>query len=204
MHTILAPNSDLLDIADCGLAIGIGSFSSGELGLFTNYPTEWQKQYFELDGLSYDPVPAIGMRKLGLSEWDNSKPNNHFTEAAYAHGLTGGIVFSQKIGGNHMIAGLSVKKSLSTISQKHAISLLREYHYQHLAKKTNSLSIEQKELVFLFANGLRAKQIAAHFGVSEATIKQRKLAVQNLLGVTNFLVAINICAYAGLTIHPIN
>ncbi|MBD8894023.1 autoinducer binding domain-containing protein [Roseibium litorale] len=203
MRTIDTPDSDLLNIGDCGLAIGIGLFSSSEPGLFTNYPLQWQEQYFELDGLSCDPVLVTGMRYPGWNSWDNRAPNDAFSEAAYAHGLTGGIVFSQNIGGNRMIAGLSLRKQLSETSKNRAISLLREYHYQDLALKAHSLSKPQKELVFLFANGLRAKQVAAHFGTSEAAIKQRKLAIQKSIGVSSFLVVINICSYAGLTIHPI-
>ena len=77
-------------------------------------------------------------------------------------------------------------------------------HTDHLLQRTETLSDTQVDLVALFANGFRAKQVADYFQISEEAVKQRKVIIQKHLGVNNFLVVVNLCAMAGLTLPRIS
>lgn len=196
---------DLHDIAHCGLAIGMGAFRTGEIDLACTYRPDWQNEYFQNGWMHIDPVVNQGLVQHGVSDWpmlqDQTSP---VLTAAHDFGLTGGLVISSEVAGNLCIGGISTPKQLSEATRSHALAKLREAHYSALGNKALLLTPEQKNLVYLFANGYRAKQVAHILDVAEETIKQRKTAIRKAIGVENFLTAVNICSYAGLTIHPTN
>lgn len=196
---------ELCDMARNGMAIGIGHFSTGDIDVFTNYTQEWQNAYNTNGWITKDPVVATGLHRTGCYDWPAMEPDsNAFTAAAFDSGLRTGIVISQEIAGNRCIAGLCNDTPLSDAARNSAARAVRELHLDYLASRAVTLSQAQKDLVYLFANGFRAKQAADLFEISEDAIKQRKLSIQKHFGVNSFMVVINICARAGLTFHPIS
>ena len=73
----------------------------------------------------------------------------------------------------------------------------------YLTSKAQLLHGQHVDIIYLAAKGLRAKEISARLDISEETVKQRKTSIQRQIGVNNFVAAVNICAIAGLTLHPI-
>lgn len=196
---------DLHNISDHGFAIGVGSFRTGQIDLACTYRPDWQEEYFKNGWMKIDPVVKQGALQRGLSEWpDQSRQPSPVLDAARDFGLTGGLVLSNEIAGNICIGGISTPRQLSETTKIHALAKLREMHYAALAANAMLLSPEHKNLVYLFANGYRAKQVAHILDIAEDTIKQRKTAIRKAIGVENFLSAVNICSYAGITIHPTN
>ncbi|WP_057465647.1 autoinducer binding domain-containing protein [Pseudovibrio sp. POLY-S9] len=193
-----------LDICNDGFAIGVGCFKSNNIDLLTTYSADWQNQYFDLGGLTKDPVVAFGTQYTGLHHWTNDAPSNDFLAAARDHNLHHGLAFSTVIAGNRLIAGIS-RQVVFTDAEKAVIqTLLREYHLNKLCQRMLHLSPTQKILVQLTAQGFRAKEIAFHFNVSEATIKQRKSKIQDIIGINNFTCITSLAARAGFAFNPIN
>ncbi|MCG7520868.1 autoinducer binding domain-containing protein [Ruegeria sp. Ofav3-42] len=195
----------LLDVASRGMAIGAGDFLGGNLDVFSSYAPEWQAEYFSNNWMAVDPVISTGIRNTGLLDWPELNPRkNSFTGAAHDFGLTQGVVVSQDIGGNRCIAGIACDEPLSDAKRKMIEREVRTLHLDSLALRAEQFSDAQKDLIYLFANGYRGKNVAEIFEVSEDAIKQRKLHIQRHLGVNSFMVVVNICARAGITFHPIS
>lgn len=191
-------------IADEGFAIGIGNFTGGNFELLTTYSEQWQDDYFKLGGVNKDPVVRIGLKRSGLHNWSNSKPNNEFLIAAREHNLCNGLAYSSTISGNRLIAGVSRRKTFS-LSERLAIQDdLKEYHLDCLCEKVARLNPLQRSLIQLTAQGWRAKEIAFFFDVSQDAIKQRKSTIQKQIGLNNFTCVTALAARAGFAFHPIN
>lgn len=188
---------DLISIPHRGIAVGIGSFEDGCFSLECTYPDEWQKLYFQLNGLSRDPVVRVGLQSAGLFRWFNEAPNNLFLEAAFDFGMQQGFGFSDDIGGSRLLAGLPTIQGLTSAEMKMFPKLLREHHVQTLCQRASGLSPEQKTLVHLSALGYRAKNIAYELSISEDAVKQRKRRIENHIGVNSFNTVIAVCTRAG-------
>ncbi len=199
---MISIGEDLGNLAACGMAVGVGDFQSGNIDLFSNYPEEWQSLYFSKGLMKQDPIVHAGLTQLGCNAWPALNQRNQvFMGAAHDHGLRDGIVVSNLIGGSRCIAGIATSSEANATERQTALAALRGLHLDYLTERATSLSTSQKELVYMFANGLRGKEIAALYGVSEQAIKQRKLHIQKHIGVNNFLVVVNVCARAGITFH---
>ncbi|MFY0623877.1 MAG: autoinducer binding domain-containing protein [Pelagimonas sp.] len=186
--------AELTEIATKGLAIGTGNFHTQEVEVSTSYDTEWTNLYNSNGWIAIDPAVKLGMSCLGTHEWALDPRTNDFAKTAHDFGLSQGIAISSNIGGNRCIVGMCLDSppSASTISAaKHAT---QRHHLAHLTAKARSLSQQQKDLVFLFSMGLRSKEVAAEFGISEDAVKQRKLTILKHIGANNFLVAVNVCS----------
>ena len=205
MHFVDNASELLADVADQGFAVGLGDFSSKDVDVHTNYRSDWRNLYFDQGWITQDPVVMTGMRTLGFSEWpDPAKSQNIVIRTAADHGIAGGVTISNRVGGHSCIVGLSLNKPLTKAARSKISKTIQRNHIHHLIARTEILSTNQVDLVALFANGLRAKQVAELFEVSEEAIKQRKSTIQNQLGVNNFLVVVNLCAMAGLTLPRIS
>lgn len=193
------------EIAQNGLALGLGDFRSDNVKVFTNYHPEWQELYAKNGWFRKDPVVASALTGSEVRDWSTLNSNqNPVMAAAREFGLHDGLVASSEIGGNKCIAGLSFDKPLSRSARRQVQASVNKIHRDHLVERALELTPAQKDLVYLFANGFRAKQAADIFEVSEEAIKQRKLGIQGKLGVNNFMVVVNICAMAGITFHRIS
>lgn len=205
MLQIQSTNQTIGDISANGFAIGYGNFACGDISAQSNYPDEWQSLYLDNNWLFDDPVVRIGLTTPGLSSW--SRPdfdNPALREAASDFDLATGTVISHEVDGHRCILGIAHTGQLTEVAEDAAQNALREQHHAHLRNRALQLSTTQRELIYLFANGHKAKMVAAHFGVSEDAIKQRKQIIQRVVGVNSFISAVSICAAAGLTIHPIS
>jgi|GEM_PF-3915342 len=193
------------DIATTGLAIGIGDFKSGKVDIASTYRSDWQETYFANDWMMRDPVVTTGLTKLGVTEWPSlDQSESHVLKAASDYGIRSGLVLATEIAGNRCVAGLSTSQTVSEVARKGAIRALREMHLENLMARAQSLTLTQKDLVFLFANGHLAKEVAEIMQISVDTVKQRKSFIQRHIGVNSFMAVVNVCACAGLTIHPTN
>ena len=223
---------NLREIAPQGLAIGIGSFRTGEIEVHTNYSKDWRSLYDSRGWLVDDPAVRAGLAGLGCSSWDSASiVNPDFKEACRDFGLKSGISVTSEIGGSLCLVGMTTNRSLSVAAIEEATRAVRQAQmtppppppppplYQlppppppppnhhtlslHDALPISQLSPQHIEVVYLAANGYRAKEVANKLYLSEETVKQRKAAIQRQIGVNNFLAAVNVCAIAGLTLHPI-
>jgi DNA-binding CsgD family transcriptional regulator len=202
---IQSTNQTIGDIAANGFAIGYGNFACGDITAQSSYPEEWQGLYLENNWLFDDPVVRTGLTTPGLSSWSRQDFDDPaFRDAASDFNLTTGTVISHEVDGHRCILGIAHTGQLTEAAEDAAQNALRELHHTHLRNRALQLSTTQRELVYLFANGHKAKRVAAHFGVSEDAIKQRKQIIQRVVGVNSFISAVSICATAGLTIHPIS
>ncbi|SMX27266.1 Autoinducer binding domain protein [Pelagimonas phthalicica] len=192
------------NIADKGFAIGVGNFLTGEIEVASNYANDWQQLYNEKNWAFVDPVIRMGLQGSDIQPWQLGPDHSEFTTAANDFGLQSGWVASSFIGGSRCIAGLSATNTSNATHAKEILGLVRKYHLQQLVNKARSLSAGQLDLVNLFAMGLRTKEVAATFGVSIDAIKQRKLTIQRHIGVTNFLVVVNVCTRVDVENHLIN
>jgi DNA-binding NarL/FixJ family response regulator len=127
-----------------------------------------------------------------------------FQAAACDLGLNKGTIVAHEIDGHRCLLGLAHSSPISLSAESAAEHAVRKLHFRHLCARAQTLSSTQKELVYLFANGYKAKQVAAHFEISEDAIKQRKQIIQRVIGVNSFISTVNICSSAGITIHPIS
>lgn len=195
---------NLREIAPQGLAIGIGSFRTGEIEVHTNYSKDWRSLYDSRGWLVDDPAVRAGLAGLGCSSWDSASiVNPDFKEACRDFGLKSGISVTSEIGGSLCLVGMTTNRSLSVAAIEEATRAVRQAHMKSLVTKAAQLSPQHIEVVYLAANGYRAKEVANKLYLSEETVKQRKAAIQRQIGVNNFLAAVNVCAIAGLTLHPI-
>lgn len=193
------------DIATTGLAIGVGDFASGNVDIISTYRQDWQEAYFSNDWMAADPVVETGLRQVGVSPWPSiGATNSRVMKAAADFGIHSGLVLATEIAGSRCVAGLSTPGNVSLAAREEAIRALREMHLRNLTARAEGLSNSQKDLVYLFANGYLGKQVSEIMQISIDTVKQRKLAIQRQLGVNSFMAVVNVCACAGLTIHPIN
>lgn len=196
--------ADLADIAPHGFALGIGSFRSGQIDVHTNYSSEWQDLYHDRGWLSHDPAVISGLQGPGVHRW-NAKTiqDADFKDACFSYGLKSGTSITDTIAGSSCLVGLTTNKGLTEAAVEAASRAVREAHMGYLAQKAQLLLPQHVDVVYLAAKGYRAKEISAKLDISEETVKQRKTAIQGKIGVNNFLAAVNICAIAGLTLHPI-
>jgi LuxR family transcriptional regulator len=184
----------LTDIATKGLAIGTGNFHTQEVEVSTSYDPEWTTLYNSNGWILLDPVVKFGMSRIGVHEWAMDPKTNDFTEAAHDFGLTKGIAISSNIGGNRCIVGMCLDSSPNATTISAARHATQRHHLAHITNKARSLSQQQKDLVFMFSMGMRSKEVAVEFGISEDAVKQRKLTILKHIGANNFLVAVNVCS----------
>ncbi|UWQ77628.1 LuxR C-terminal-related transcriptional regulator [Leisingera sp. S132] len=196
--------ADLSDIAPHGLALGIGSFRTGQIDVHTTYSNEWQGLYHERGWLTQDPAVTSGLSGPGIHQWDaESIQDADFKDACFGYGLKSGTSITDTIAGSSCLVGLTINKAPSEAATEAATRAVREAHMGYLTTKAQLLLPQHIDVVYLAAKGYRAKEISAKLDISEETVKQRKTAVQSKIGVNNFTAAVNICAIAGLTLHPI-
>ena len=198
----------LLNMAPAGLAIGIGAFRENAFDLTCTYSPQWQDLYFRLGGLAADPVVANGLTRNGLFKWSMQHPAlvtgpKDFFTAAHDFAMTSGIAYASEIAGSRLIAGIPAA-TLSSAGTSLLPHLLRTHHLDVLTRKTEALREEQKLLIQLFAQGLRAKEVAYMLQVSEDTIKQRKLRIQAQIGVNNFNAVLALAGRCGFAFHLLN
>lgn len=195
----------LQNLSAHGMGFSVGSFKTGEVDVFTSYSETWQNLYSKKNWFGADPAIAASMRGPGLHSWHATESGDpDFIDACRDFRLDSGLVVTDEISGSTCVTGLTTNKEVSEAERREIIRCTRIAHLDHLKNRALSLSQDQKDLVYLFANGHRAKEVAAIYNLSEDGIKQRKLTIQRTIGVNNFLVVVNICAQAGITLHPIN
>lgn len=195
----------ILDIADTGAAIGLGDFQSGEVSVHCSYRADWQLLYQQKGWVSKDPVVMMGLSQTGEMHWPELNKNaSPVMRAAADFGIDKGIIISTEIAGSRCIAGISTSSTLSGIAKKQAQHAVREMHLDHLTLKAEKLTARQREIVYLFASGYSAKNVAAIMGISNSTINQYKKTIIKNIGVRTWIAAINICARTGMTYHLTN
>jgi DNA-binding CsgD family transcriptional regulator len=192
MHFERSAPATLAEIATNGLAIGIGNLQPDDVSVQTNYNPDWTNLYNTKGWIAQDPAVSLGLTRTGIQEWSLAPHQGEFQKAAFDHGLSQGIVVSSNIGGSRCIAGMSLRANPNDSERRAALMATQRHHLQHLTERGRKLSQPQKDLVFLFSMGLRSKEVAAEFGISEDAVKQRKLTILKQLGANNFLVAVNI------------
>lgn len=198
-------DQDIENVAHNGLAVGIGNFSTGQIDTHITYRKDWQDLYFQQNWMHRDPVVVAGLTGTRTRRWSEIDLSaSPVFSAAREFDLRNGYVISQDIGGSRLIAGLSTKEHASSASIEFAERALREFHMKHLITKAQNLSFVQRHMVYMFANGAMAKQVAVEHSVSVNAIKQRKERVKDALGVNSFTAVVNVCALAGITLHPTN
>lgn len=196
---------ELANIADTGAAIGVGNFLTGQVSVSCNYRPDWQELYQSKGWVSKDPVVMAGLQGSDITRWPLiSETLSPVLMAAHDFGIRSGIIISDDVSGSKCIAGLSSGRLPSKATRQQAQFLVREMHLDHLANKALNLTVKQKELVYLFATGKRSAEVGFIMGISISTINQYKTTITGSLGLNSFIAAINICARAGLTYHPIN
>ncbi|WP_435659723.1 response regulator transcription factor [Leisingera caerulea] len=196
--------ADLSDVAPHGLALGIGSFRTGQIDVFTTYSTEWQSLYHERKWLNRDPAVISGLRGPGVHHWTaETIQDPEFKDACFGYGLKSGTSITDTIAGSSCLVGLTTNDTPSDAAIEAATRAVREAHMGYLTSKAQLLHPQHIDVVYLAAKGYRAKEISAKLEISEETVKQRKASIQSRIGVNNFTAAVNICAIAGLTLHPI-
>jgi DNA-binding CsgD family transcriptional regulator len=192
---------DLMELSGEYCAIGFGSFSKGEVGYLSSYPEDFQKIYVENNWLELDPVVQTCAPRATTFDWDGVDPaTNLVLSTARDFGLRSGVSLSSQIAGSGLIVSYAGQKQLTKAAQEEAARLLHRSHLNRLADNAALLSNRQRELVALFAHGMRASQVAHYFERSEDAIKLRKRRIEQILGVNNFLAAVHVCAVAGVTV----
>ncbi|KXF92236.1 MULTISPECIES: helix-turn-helix transcriptional regulator [Phaeobacter] len=194
----------LFDVAPQGFALGVGSFKTGEIDVHTSYSEQWQELYHNRGWLAQDPAVTSGLRGPGVHQWDaTSITEPDFKDACFGYGLRSGSSITDTVAGSLCLVGLTTQKDLTDAASQAACRAVRQAHMGYLTSKARLLHAQHIDVVYLAAKGLRAKEISAKLDISEETVKQRKTTVQRQIGVNNFVAAVNICAIAGLTLHPI-
>lgn len=192
--------SPLLAVSEELCTVGFGNFAKGEVGYYSNYPAEFQEIYQKKGWLKLDPVVRACAPRAIVFDWaEYSGTANPVMSTAREFGMHHGVSMSSQIAGSGMIVSYAGTKQLSEAARAEAARILHKSHLERLACNALMLNNEQRELVALFAHGMRASQVAHYFEKSEDTIKLRKRRIEATLGVSNFLAVVHICAVAGVT-----
>lgn len=188
---------------DCqGYAIGAGNFATGRICYESTYPFALQDAYVANDWLSRDPVVQnCSPRPFEFTWGVDQSPDNPVMAAASDVGLSHGVSCSSVIAGSAMILSLADFRPLSSITRRALRERVRKMHMDRLCSLAEGLTRAQRETVQMFAMGMRGKQVAHEFGVSEQAIVDRKQRVLNRLEINSFATAIHVCAIAGVTVH---
>jgi len=180
--------------------IGFGNFAKGDFGFFSNYPREFQETYHKRGWVKLDPVVRACAPRAVTFDWDNcTGGNNPVMTTAREFGMEHGFSASSHIAGSGMIVSYAGVHRLSDVARAHAAQLVHKSHVERLGANACLLNAQQRELVALFAHGMRASMVAQYFEVTEDAIKLRKRRIESIIGVNNFLAVVHICAVAGVT-----
>jgi DNA-binding NarL/FixJ family response regulator len=90
-----------------------------------------------------------------------------------------------------MVLG-GVNHEMTEGSLREAVAACRLTHRQHIAQNINQLTDRQVELMELIEMGLRDSEICHELKVSKSAVAQRKRAICDCLGLTNFQTAAQI------------
>ena len=190
----------LIGLEDFSCALGVGDFASGNVAFLSTYPGDFQELYFKENWATKDPVIRNCANRNTEFHWITpSAANDQVMTTAADFGLSTGMSVSSVIGGNSCIMSLASDRRLKPSAKAHVRKELSKLHAKHLAKNAHKLSKTQIDLVTMFAHGMRAKEVADIYGISEEGIKLRKLRIQKTMGVTNFMTVVHLCALEGVT-----
>lgn len=194
--------SGALELDHSGYAIGVGNFGGGQFDMACTYPTEFQRAYMAGGWVARDPVVLTCARQEADFTWGvDQVPQCRVMTRAADFGLTHGASTSSLIAGSSCIISLADHRPLNDTARASLRQRIKHMHFGYLKLRARNLTVCQRDTMTLFALGLKGKQVAHEFSVSEEAIKLRKQRILKQIGITSFYTAIHICAVAGVTVH---
>jgi DNA-binding CsgD family transcriptional regulator len=159
----------------------------------TNFGDEWHQKYFQEEFHKIDPVFAFNNRcgRSGVKLLTTQDMSSPLFEEAQSFGADSNFISVSVFGGNRLIFG-GVNHDLDERAVSSLHRSCQSTHRMMLIERIDGLSDGQIDFMEMCEEGLLDKQIACELGVSISAVAQRKRAICNKVGVTNFRSALSL------------
>lgn len=159
----------------------------------TSFGDEWHQKYFHEKFHEIDPVFAFnkGCGRSKATLLTTEEMSSPLFEEAKSFGADSNFISVSVFGGDRLIFG-GVNHDLDERSVSALHRSCQSMHRSMLMEKIDGLSGGQMDFMEMCEEGLLDKQIACELGASVSAVAQRKSAICNKVGVTNFRSALGL------------
>lgn len=173
------------------VVLGLGEMPTSAV---TNFGPDWHEKYFAGQFHHVDPVFKFFAECRGRSGTrliTEAEMETPLYEEARLYGADSNFISVSAIGGSQMVlGGVNHDFDVSKASAIH--ETCRSAHQSILLERVDGLSDLQIDFLEMCEEGLIDKQIAGELGISISAVAQRKKAICNKIGVSNFRAALSL------------
>ena len=173
------------------VVLGFGEMPTSAV---TNFGADWHQRYFAEQFHRIDPVFnffADCRGRSGTKLVSGVEMETSLYEEAKLYGADSNFISVSAIGGSQMVLG-GVNHDLDKNSAAKLHQSCQTAHKSILLERVDELSDLQIDFLEMCEEGLIDKQIACEIGVSLSAVAQRKKAICNKIGVSNFRAALSL------------
>jgi DNA-binding CsgD family transcriptional regulator len=173
------------------VVLGLGEMPTSAV---TNFGSDWHQRYFSQEFHRVDPVFkffADCRGRSGTRLVSNAEMECPLYEEARLYGADSNFISVSAIGGSQMVLG-GVNHELDRGAAAKLHQSCQAAHKSILLERVDQLSDLQIDFLEMCEEGLIDKQIACELGVSLSAVAQRKKAICNKIGVSNFRAALSL------------
>ncbi|WP_172684854.1 LuxR C-terminal-related transcriptional regulator [Phaeobacter sp. 11ANDIMAR09] len=173
------------------VVLGLGEMPTSAV---TNFEVDWHQKYFAEQYHRVDPVFkffADCRGRSGTRLVSEAEMETPLYEEAKLYGADSNFISVSAIGGSQMVLG-GVNHDLDVTRASMIHKSCRAAHRSILLERVDQLSDLQIDFLEMCEEGLIDKQIACELGVSISAVAQRKKAICNKIGVSNFRAALSL------------
>ena len=193
---------DIARIAETGFHIALRVAFQSAMEEVNTFPIEWCEQYGEKRMMMNDPCLAWAVKHSGAIRWDllAARDGHGVLRAAQSYGLRHGLTVAvQDSDSPHLFSHGNFTRGdrpFTEIETKLLLAYLKRRHSE--TGPDVALTVAEREALRKVMDGLRLKEIAHDFGVSEGAIKQRLRNAKQKLEARTSTHAVIIAARRGL------
>lgn len=173
------------------VVLGFGEMPTSAV---TNFEVDWHQKYFAEQYHRVDPVFkffADCRGRSGTRLVSEAEMETPLYEEAKLYGADSNFISVSAIGGSQMVLG-GVNHDLDVNKASMIHKSCQAEHRSILLERVDQLSDLQIDFLEMCEEGLIDKQISCELGVSISAVAQRKKAICNKIGVSNFRAALSL------------
>lgn len=177
----------LTDLAPSGWVLAFNYTPFGPELMDSTFPAMWQEAYGKGSVFMHDPVLKwiVGTEE-GMTRWSEIRDPDPYNilSAARSHGLSFGAAFTRKLHGKQSFLS-AARRDREFLDVEMAEMNTKFSFWTNLLHDNAGLSEDERTVLALSRDGLSQSDVAAHLGLSLATIKARLKRAHLKLHATN-------------------
>ena len=200
-------------------AVNLPPLTNNEPFGIVTYPTQWVRRYIERDYAKIDPVIGAALKSVTPVDWDDLKYSNDMIEKFWLEAEEFGI---NRQGITIPIRGPAGQQAFFTLNTNmqpefwdiykrkymHDLQLIGHYIHQKISDQykcnieDQELTVRQKQILTLFAQGKTADDISQILNLSPKTVQAHAYSARYKLNALNTANAVALAIMLGFIENP--